>query len=164
MIIDSKIYNGKCACGKEHFMTTELCVIENGCMANIDKYIKKCGLSGYRVAIYDENTYNAKGLIRPDADSEIILPAENLHANERGVELLLQRLPQNCDYMIAIGSGTVHDITRYCAYEKNIPFVSCPTAASVDGFCSSVAAMLFSNYTTLSKKIQYKTAKCIARV
>ena len=146
MIIDSKIYNGKCACGKEHFMTTELCVIENGCMADIDKYIERCGLGGYRVAIYDENTYNAKGLIRPKVDEEIILPSQNLHANEHGVELLLQRLPQNCDYMIAIGSGTVHDITRYCAYEKNIPFVSCPTAASVDGFCSSVAAMTWHGY------------------
>ena len=43
--------------------------------------------------------------------------------------------------MIAVGSGTIHDITRYCAYQLGVPFVSCPTAASVDGFCSSVSAM-----------------------
>ncbi len=141
MIIDSRIYNGKCVCGREHFMTTELCVIEKGCMPKIEKYLKKCGLFGYSVAVYDENTYNAEGLVRPVCDMEIILPSENLHANEKGVALLLERLPECCDYMIAIGSGTVHDITRYCAYERKIPFVSCPTAASVDGFCSSVAAM-----------------------
>lgn len=35
------------------------------------------------------------------------------------------------EQLIAIGSGTIRDITRYCAYTKRIPFVSCPTAASV---------------------------------
>ena len=146
MIIDSKKYNGKCSCQKEHFMTTELCVIESGCMSQFDCYAEKCGLTGVSVAVYDENTYNAEGLIRPKCDYEVILPAQNLHANEHGVSLLLERLPENCDYMVAIGSGTVHDITRYCAYEKKIPFVSCPTAASVDGFCSSVAAMTWHGY------------------
>ena len=146
MIIDSKKYNGKCSCGKEHFMTTELCVIEKGCISGIGDYISMCGLSGISVAVYDENTYNAKGLVRPKCDYEVVLPAENLHANEVGVSLLTERLPEKCDYMIAIGSGTIHDITRYCAYEKNIPFVSCPTAASVDGFCSSVAAMTWHGY------------------
>ena len=167
MIIDSKKYNGKCACGKEHFMTTELCVIGNGCMSDIGKYISECNLTGYSVAVYDENTYNAQGLIKPSADAEIILPAENLHANEHGVELLLQRLPKECDYMIAIGSGTVHDITRYCAYEKNIPFVSCPTAASVDGFCSSVAAMTWhgfkKTFTAVSPKLVVADTAMIAK-
>ena len=48
--------------------------------------------------------------------------------------------------MIAVGSGTIHDITRFCAYTKGIPLVSCPTAASVDGFCSSVAAMTWDGF------------------
>lgn len=61
--------------------------------------------------------------------------------NERGVQLLTEQLPGDVGYLLAIGSGTVHDITRYCAYRLRVPFVSCPTAASVDGFCSSVAAM-----------------------
>ena len=157
MIIDSKKYNGKCSCGKEHFMTTELCVIENGCMAKISDYIRECGLGGFSVAVYDENTYNAEGLIRPTCDMEIVLPAKDLHANEHGVALLLEKLPESCSYMIAVGSGTIHDITRYCSYEKNIPFVSCPTAASVDGFCSSVAAMTWhgfkKTFTAVSPKL-----------
>ncbi len=45
------------------------------------------------------------------------------------------------DILLAVGSGTVHDLTRYIAHEKGIPFVSVPTAASVDGFVSTVAAM-----------------------
>ena len=146
MVINSKKYSGVCSCGKEHLMTTELCVIEAGCLARADEYIKEYGFSGRSAAIYDENTYNAEGLIRPRADIEIILPAECLHANERGVELLATQIPADCGYLIAVGSGTIHDLTRYCAHERNIPFISCPTAASVDGFCSSVAAMTWHGY------------------
>lgn len=146
MIIDSKQYNGKCTCGHEHKMTTDFCIIESGCLVNVDEYIKKCGLKGFSVAIYDENTYKATNRLHPKVDKEIILPPENLHADNHGVALALELIPEDCDYMLAIGSGTIHDITRYCAYEKGIPFVSCPTAASVDGFCSSVAAMTWDGF------------------
>lgn len=40
MIIDSKKYNGICSCGHEHKMTTEFCVIEPGCLSDMDKYIE----------------------------------------------------------------------------------------------------------------------------
>lgn len=146
MIIDSKQYNGKCTCGREHKMTTDFCIIESGCLVNVDEYIKKSGLKGFSVAIYDENTYKATEGIHPKADKEIILPSEGLHADNRGVMSAMEQLPESCDYLIAIGSGTIHDITRYCAYEKGLPFVSCPTAASVDGFCSSVAAMTWDGF------------------
>ena len=146
MIIDSKKYNGKCSCGNEHKMETEFCIIEAGCLANADEYIKKCGLKGFSVAIYDENTYESTDGMHPKVDEEIILPSEGLHADNHGVMLAMEQLAESCDYLIAIGSGTIHDITRYCAYEKGIPFVSCPTAASVDGFCSSVAAMTWDGF------------------
>ena len=41
MIIDSKKYNGKCSCGKEHKMITEFCIIEEGALKDFDKYIKE---------------------------------------------------------------------------------------------------------------------------
>lgn len=141
MIIDSTVYSGKCTCGREHPMDTKLSVVEAGCLNELDAYITQCGLSGFRTVIYDENTYGAAGMVPIAADQQIVLNPENLHANEHGVELVMSRLSENADYLVAVGSGTIHDITRYCAYLRGIPFVSCPTAASVDGFCSSVAAM-----------------------
>lgn len=146
MIIDSKKYSGQCSCGKNHTMTTELCIIEAGCLTRIDTYIKEYGLSGKCVAIYDENTYRATIGKHPTVDKEIILSPSGLHADNHGARLAINEMPNECDYLIAVGSGTVHDITRYIAYNKNIPFVSCPTAASVDGFCSSVAAMTWDGF------------------
>lgn len=141
MVIDSKQYNGLCACGRNHEMTTQYCIIESGCLKDVSAYMRQYGMKGYCVAVYDENTYQATADRHPQVDAQVVLPAENLHANEHGVALLEERLPRETEVLIAIGSGTVHDITRYCAYQRNIDFVSCPTAASVDGFCSSVAAM-----------------------
>ena len=141
MIIDSQQYNGLCSCGKEHKMETELAIVESGCLKNVSEYMAKYGIKGNTVAVYDENTYRATKGKHPSVDKEIILDPTDLHANERGVETLMAHLPQNVEVLIAIGSGTIHDLTRYCAYTIGAKFVSCPTAASVDGFCSSVAAM-----------------------
>lgn len=146
MIIDSKKYNGKCSCGHEHNMTTEFCVIEAGCMEDLDYYTEKYKIHGSSAAIYDENTYKAAYDVRPKVDKEIILSPNGLHADKRAVASAMAQIPESCDYLIAIGSGTIHDITRFCAYKRGIDFVSCPTAASVDGFCSSVAAMTWDGF------------------
>ena len=50
------------------------------------------------------------------------------------------------DRVIAVGGGTVHDIVRYCARHRGLKFISVPTAASCDGFCSTVAAMTWEGY------------------
>lgn len=167
MIIESKKYGGKCSCGKVHDAYTELCVIESGCLAKITDYLEQFGLNGYCTVIYDTNTYNAKGLIRPAADQEVILSCDNLHADDKNVELAMKAIAPQADFLIAVGSGTIHDITRYCAYKMGIPFVSCPTAASVDGFCSSVAAMTWHGHkktiTTVAPKIVLADLRVISQ-
>ncbi len=141
MIIDAKKLNGVCSCGKEHEMFTEFAIVESGCLKDFDTYRKKYNLDGVATAIYDENTYLATADRHVNAVKEIILPQKNLHANEKAVQIVLDNYPEHTEVLVAVGSGTVHDITRYVAHLKGIPFISCPTAASVDGFCSSVAAM-----------------------
>lgn len=146
MIVDSTKLNGPCSCGQSHQMLTKEAVIEPGCIRRLDEYTAKYGLTGRRAAVYDANTYQAVNMIHPKADQEIILNPDNLHANEIAVGMLKEQLEDNIDYLIAIGSGTIHDTTRYCANELGIPFISCPTAASVDGFCSTVSAMTWKGY------------------
>ena len=141
IVINSKQYSGHCSCGRDHGVETQIAIVEAGCLCKLESYLSEYEIKGFRAVIYDENTYHAEGVVRPDADQEIILNPENLHANEVGVAMVMDQLSEQAQVLIAIGSGTVHDITRYCAYLKGIPFVSCPTAASVDGYCSSVAAM-----------------------
>jgi len=51
----------------------------------------------------------------------------------------LKELDCEFDYIVAAGSGTIHDITRVIANDTGKPFISFPTAPSVDGFVSTVA-------------------------
>jgi glycerol-1-phosphate dehydrogenase [NAD(P)+] len=43
--------------------------------------------------------------------------------------------------LVAVGSGVITDIVRYAAHLSDGEFVSVPTAASMDGYASSVAAL-----------------------
>ncbi len=146
MIIDSKKYGGVCRCGKEHRMATDLCVIEEGALARFDEYLEKAGVTGPRCAVYDTNTYAIPALRRPKAAQEVVLKAEGLHADENSTAELESRLGSDIRVLIAVGTGSIHDTVRYVAAKKGLTFVSVPTAASCDAFCSTVAAMTWHGF------------------
>ena len=50
-------------------------------------------------------------------------------------------MEEDIDLVLAVGAGTIHDLSRFVAHQYRIPFVSVPTAASSDGFTSTVADM-----------------------
>lgn len=156
MRVNAERYGGVCSCGETHVMETKLCVIEENALESFEAFMAETGLSGRRCAVYDEHTYQAKNLRRLRAEQEIILPPEGLHADERSTAHVLERLSKDAEVLIAVGGGTVHDIVRYCAWERALPFVSVPTAASCDGFCSTVAAMTWEGYKN--------TMSCVAPV
>lgn len=146
MIINAYDYNGLCSCGKKHIMNTKAAIIEPGCLGRIDKYLSSYGIEGKCCALYGENSFRATEGCHPMADQVIIMESEGLHANEVYTAKVLSALEDDIEIILAVGSGTIHDIARFCAHERGIRFVSCPTAASVDGFCSTVAAMTWYGY------------------
>ena len=147
MRIDSTQYGGRCACGKEHAMTTRLCVIEPGALGRLEETLEAEGLAGKkRCAVYGSVTWANPAFRHPRADQEIVLRSEGLHADERATAEVLRQLDGDAELLLACGSGSIHDTVRYCAAQRGIPFVALPTAASVDGFCSAVAAMTWQGY------------------
>lgn len=135
--------------GNGRKMETEYIVIEEGCLARFDDILCNNGIDGVVAGLFDTNTVRAEGMFIPALDQVIVLNANNLHADENAVEAALSQLRDDVKVIAAFGSGTITDIARYCAKLKDLVFVSCPTAASVDGFCSSVCAMTF-NHTKVT--------------
>ncbi len=45
------------------------------------------------------------------------------------------------DLYLAVGSGTITDLTRFASFNAGKPFVAVPTAPSMDGYASPVAAL-----------------------
>lgn len=138
MEVDLKIFTGVCDCGREHRLDTKRILLESGATVKMGAALSELGLTQNGAAVCDDNTrvYAEKLGVRV-----LCLPAEHLHADEKGTALLAQMMPPETEWLIACGSGTIHDITRYEAHKRSIPFVSYPTAASVDGFVSTVSAM-----------------------
>lgn len=146
MQIDLSLFSGECSCGRNHQIDVREIIIESGALKRLKVMFDEGILSEYKqpVIVCDENTWKAA----KDSLTEILslctvicLDSRGLHANNEGVAVTESRLSGDEDLILAVGSGTIHDLSRYVAFHHGIPFVSVPTAASVDGFVSTVAAM-----------------------
>jgi len=126
-------------------------VVEAGALKKLVPYV----LQRYQhvMLVVDEHTYKVAG---KKLESELNLEARSLHtvfispnaiedvvADEQSiVELALAAKQFQPDVLIAVGSGTLHDITRMAGFILNLPFISVPTAPSVDGFNSKGAPVI----------------------
>lgn len=88
--------------------------------------------------VSDLNTREASGI---NAAREFVFDVrDGLKAGLDEVAAVRARARQG-ELLIAVGSGVITDIVRYAAHLSDVDFVSVPTAASMDGYASSVAAL-----------------------
>lgn len=133
--------------------TIEPVLIESGASNQVVPYLAEKGY--IRVSLVaDSHTFDVIGqtlkqsiesigirvyvtlIIEPDKQSDVI-------ADEASVVQVLMDIKQySTEVVIAVGSGTLHDISRFSAYSVGIPFISVPTAPSVDGFNSIGAPLI----------------------
>lgn len=144
-----------CPCGKKHALETTGCVIDENAAAMLAEFLKAYA---HPVVFCDTNTEQfAKKLPFYTAENCVVFPGDG-HATEiaaaKGEAFIAEQKP---DILVACGSGTLHDITRYCANAVKMPFVSYPTAASVDGFMSGIAAM-----TWYGQKLSFESTPPVA--
>ncbi|MBQ6395463.1 MAG: sn-glycerol-1-phosphate dehydrogenase [Atopobiaceae bacterium] len=137
---------GMCSCGREHGIFVKDIIVGDGVLSQLGGMLETGILSEYEhpVIVCDTNTLAAARSRIEDVLAKIPhieLDPKGLHATNECVDMLEEKLPKECDLILAVGSGTVHDLSRYVGHSRGVPFVSCPTAASVDGFVSTVAAM-----------------------
>lgn len=163
MHIDVEKFSKACSCGMPHDIYVKDIIIETGALDHFPKYLGKVFEGSYDeiVLLCDTNTYEAAGKKLEEIlkiSKLVKLPSQGLHADNHSVELVEEKLKHidQIKLIIAVGSGTIHDLSRFIAYKQKVPFVSVPTAASVDGFVSTVAAMSWNGLK--------KTIPCISPV
>ncbi|WP_053377020.1 sn-glycerol-1-phosphate dehydrogenase [Paenibacillus sp. FJAT-27812] len=126
--------------------------VEAGAIQEVAPYLKEQQYSRVIIAA-DAITYEIAGKTLEEAVAAlgISVHVTNLKPDRQGdviadeasiVQLLLDIQQYKAQVVIAAGSGTIHDISRYAAYTASIPFVSVPTAPSVDGFNSKGAPII----------------------
>ena len=83
-------------------------------------------------------------------DEEYLIP------DEKAIGKLLIQITNDIDLILAIGSGTLNDLSRYMSYKLSIPYFIVVTAPSMDGYASTVSALIVNDlkttYTAISPK------------
>lgn len=135
--------------------TTKAVVIGSGAIASVVDCLNQFFGSKPALVIADENTWEVAGkqlvaLLKENSYPEaepFIFEREGLYAEISYVERLQQQIEGHDWVPIAVGSGTINDLTKLAAGRCGLPYMSVGTAGSMDG------------YTAFGASISYKGAK-----
>ena len=147
MRVDADDFARPCSCGREHQIAVQEILIEAGAVEKLEEEMSEGMLREYisPLVICDTNTYAATEELMEDIYDRcqvLVLDAEGLQADRQAIRIVENNMEEDIDLILAVGAGTIHDISRYVAHAYKIPFISVPTAASGDGFVTTVATMI----------------------
>ena len=141
-----------CACGRTHYASLQYVSVERGAIGNLPGILKRLDKT-HPYLICDSVTRAIAG----DACMQFLetagIPAvlhEITHTDfdEATLGELLIHKPADMDIAVAVGTGAINDMTRYFSYQLGLPFMTVATAAPMDGFASSIAAIQVNHLKT----------------
>ncbi len=143
---------GPCpACSLEHRVPIEEIVIGRDARERLGAYLDARAWRRLLLVV-DANTADAAG---DDLAADLAAAGHRVElqrfahrhgllADEEAVGAVRDRVAaHHPQVLLAVGSGVLTDVTRYASFLERRPFLSVPTAASMDGYASGVAAMQF---------------------
>ena len=141
----------KCSCGRTHSTGLEGCTVGAGVLTSLVDYVEKYGFKKVYVAC-DEITYGIAGEkvmnILHDANIDAkahVFTGGRFIPNEESLGKLMIDAPRALDLVVAVGTGSINDMCRFFSYQMNVPYAIVATAAPMDGFASSGAALMVDN-------------------
>ncbi|NLC42922.1 MAG: sn-glycerol-1-phosphate dehydrogenase [Clostridiales bacterium] len=137
-----------CKCGKHPLTDVKEVSVGHGALRQLPELVRKYG-GRKPFLIADRNTYQAAGekveslLKEQGIDfSSYIYPQEHLEPDEFAVGQATMNFDKSCDFIVAVGSGTINDISKIIAMVTDLPFIIVGTAPSMDGFASNTSSMI----------------------
>jgi glycerol-1-phosphate dehydrogenase [NAD(P)+] len=130
--------------------TTRQVVIRNGAVKQVGRMVRDSYTRRTVLIVADERTFDRAGhavvaSLRAEGqafDEPIVFPAEpTLRPDIRYVERIRKVLGPS-SLPVAVGSGTINDLTKRAAFEAGLPYIVVATAASMDGYTASGAALV----------------------
>jgi glycerol-1-phosphate dehydrogenase [NAD(P)+] len=134
-------------CGREHLIPTRWVDLEAGALERLPAALSDEGWAGRLLLVADETTYQVAGgrtaRILKDGGfelDELIFPSSPKATRELGLQVQ-EAVEGRISGVVAVGSGTVNDLAKWGSYQAGKPYVVVPTAASMNGYTSSIAAL-----------------------
>ncbi len=139
-----------CECGKIHSMPIDEIYIEENALDRIKDAPIRLNL-GRNVMVISDSVI--MGLVGKTVLEKLNAAACRVNTllfdvpivpDEKRITKFLLEFPPDIDFFVAVGSGAVNDITRFFSYKLKKPYISIPTAPSMDGYSAKVS-LLFIN-------------------
>ena len=143
--------NLSCSCLLEHATPRQDIYVGQQLIEKVPHFIRQRGLGTRCVLVCDNNTYEIAGrrveaALRADGFAVTlcrVVREGKMVPDETAVGEVVLSLAPDTEFLVAVGSGSVTDITRVTAKASKLPFVSVGTAPSMDGYTSVVAPLIF---------------------
>lgn len=137
-----------CSCGLKHTLGIKDVCVGSGITSSVGEILKKNKFAKKLLLVADETTLSvSEGII--DSLKDFIL-VKKIYPFIREATLsevaFVKELLKDCDGVIAVGTGTIHDICRKTAAELEKPLCLFATAPSMDGFASYNAPLVDGNF------------------
>jgi glycerol-1-phosphate dehydrogenase [NAD(P)+] len=152
-----------CECGKIHSMPIEEIYIEENALDRIKDAPIRLNLGRNVMVVSDSVIMGLVGdtILKKLEDAackvNTLLFDVPIVPDEKRITKFLLEMPPDIDFFLAVGSGAVNDITRFFSYKLKIPYISIPTAPSMDGYSAKVS-LLFINGIKRTFNAQYPCA------
>lgn len=140
-----------CACGRTHVVPIEAVVVAEDALAQLQHFVEARGFQRILVvadvntwAVLGEAVVEALAPSQPHMALQVFPHRQDLRPDEEAVARIRTAIATaEATVAIAVGSGVINDLVRYATDRERIPYVAVPTAPSMDGYASAVAAMQF---------------------
>lgn len=144
-----------CACGKSHKVDIQAIRVGSGVMQELPGILRDLGAS-HIFLVADNYTYEAAGrqveqLLDQAGLSyhkRVFQTETPLVPNEYALGSVLAAMTSQDDMLLAVGSGTLNDVTKYVSARTGVPYVIVATAPSMDGYASTVAPTILDGFKT----------------
>jgi glycerol-1-phosphate dehydrogenase [NAD(P)+] len=120
-------------------------VISSNAKASIAEVLSRHKFGKNLVIVCDDNTWLVAGqAIHQQLANDYHITTHSLgrtpHATIAHTEAL-RTMASHADGLIAVGSGTINDITKYASTQLEKPYISIATASSMNGYTSATASL-----------------------
>ena len=144
-----------CACGKSHKVDIQAIRVDSGVMQELPGILRDLGAS-HIFLVADNYTYEAAGRqVEQLLDQaglayhkRVFQTETPLVPNEYALGSVLAAMTSQDDMLLAVGSGTLNDVTKYVSARTGMPYVIAATAPSMDGYASTVAPTILDGFKT----------------
>lgn len=153
-----------CSCGKTHAVDIRKIIVGSGVFAQFIQPLKDQGAKQVYV-IADSNTYRiagkqAEAVLKENGlayHSKILESVHALVPDETALGTLIAAMQPGDDYIVAVGSGSINDLSRMVSARTGIPYLIAATAPSMDGYASTVSPLILDG-TKITKEAVYPDA------